>query len=48
MKMVIDIYRHSLDQDLRCLLTSLDLKAFTEAPKVVGIGEVRQTFGSLT
>ena len=48
MKMVTVIYRHSLDQDIQRLLKQFDLKTFTEAPKVVGIGEAAQAFGSLT
>ena len=48
MKMVMVIYRHSLDQDIRRLLKELDVANFTEAPKVLGIGEAGHPFGSLT
>ncbi|HEU4506413.1 MAG TPA: hypothetical protein VFR79_16390 [Nitrospira sp.] len=39
MKMLLVIYRQSLEDDVRDLLRDLDVKAFTEAPKVFGIGE---------
>jgi hypothetical protein len=39
MKMLLVIFRESLDEDIRQLLRDLDLNAFTEAPKVLGIGE---------
>jgi hypothetical protein len=42
MKMLLVIFRESLDEDIRQLLHDLDLKAFTEAPKVLGIGEAGQ------
>ena len=48
MKMVMVLYRRSLDQDIRHLLKELDITAFTEAPKVLGIGEAGQAFGSFT
>ena len=39
MKMLLVIFRESLDEDIRQLLQRLNMKAFTEAPKVFGIGE---------
>lgn len=42
MKMLLVIFRESLDEDIRQLLHDLNLKAFTEAPKVLGIGEAGQ------
>lgn len=48
MKMVMVIYRRSLDQDIRRLLKELDIGNFTEAPKVFGIGEAGLAFDSLT
>lgn len=48
MKMVMVIYRHSLDQDIRRLLKELDVTNFTEAPKVLGIGDAGHGFGSFT
>lgn len=48
MKMVMVIFRHSLDQDIRRLLKELDVTNFTEAPKVLGIGEAGHAFGSFT
>jgi hypothetical protein len=38
-KMVAVIYRQSLDQDIRRLLKGIDVKDFTEAPKIFGIGD---------
>ena len=46
MRMVIVIYRHSLDQDIRRMLKSLDLKAFTESPKLLGVGETTHACGA--
>ena len=48
MRMVMLIYRHSIDQDIRRLLKELGVSNFTEAPKVLGIGEAGHAFGSLT
>ncbi|MEW6248483.1 MAG: PG0541 family transporter-associated protein [Nitrospirota bacterium] len=48
MQMLLVIFRQSLDEDIRRLLKDLDIKAFTEAPKVFGIGEAGEAFGSLT
>ncbi|MGH7257531.1 MAG: PG0541 family transporter-associated protein [Nitrospiraceae bacterium] len=48
MRMVMVIYRHSLDQDLRRLLKSLDIKAFTESPKLLGVGETTHACGAST
>jgi hypothetical protein len=39
MKMIMVMYRHSLDHLVRETLTRLGVKAFTEAPKVYGSGE---------
>jgi len=39
MKMVFVIYRQSLDQEIRRLLKGIDVKAFTEAPKLFGMGD---------
>jgi nitrogen regulatory protein PII len=43
MKMLVIIFRHSLEQDLLELLKEVDVKAFTEAPKVQGAGETGST-----
>lgn len=48
MRMVMVIYRYSLDQEIRHALTSLGINAFTEVPKIVGVGDAGQAFGSLT
>lgn len=47
MKMIIAIFRQTLDEDIRQLLDELNLKAFTEAPKVLGIGEAGQAADTL-
>jgi hypothetical protein len=47
MKMLMVIYRRSLDQDIRHLLKELSIRAFTEAPKVLGMGEAGHAFDSL-
>ncbi|MEW6543541.1 MAG: PG0541 family transporter-associated protein [Nitrospirota bacterium] len=47
MKMLMVIYRRSLDQDIRHLLKGLNVRAFTEAPKVLGMGEAGHAFDSL-
>jgi len=46
MKMLLLVYRQSLDHDLQKLLKDLDVKAFTEAPKVFGMGEAGTAFSS--
>jgi hypothetical protein len=46
MKMLMVVFRHSLDQHIRQLLQELDVKAFTEAPKVFGMGEAGQAYDS--
>ena len=46
MTMLLLIFHQSLDQDLHQLLDKLDVKAFTEAPKILGMGEAGATFNS--
>ena len=46
MKLLLVIYRQSLEDDVRDLLRDLDVKAFTEAPKVLGIGEAGEANSS--
>lgn len=47
MNMLLVIFRESLDEDIRQLLRGLDLKAFTEAPKVLGTGEAGRAADTL-
>ncbi|TAJ27878.1 MAG: hypothetical protein EPO64_05095 [Nitrospirae bacterium] len=47
MKMLLLVFRQSLEQDLLLLLKELDVKAFTEAPKVFGMGEAGTAYQSL-
>jgi hypothetical protein len=42
MKMLLVIFRRSLDHEMRRFLKGLDLKALTEAPKFFGIGDAGQ------
>ena len=44
MKMLVLIFRESLEQDVLQLLEELGVKGFTEAPKLQGAGETGQTF----
>jgi hypothetical protein len=48
MRMLLLVFRQSLDKDLHEMLEELDVKAFTEAPKVFGIGEAGTAFNSMT
>lgn len=47
MKMLLLAFRQSLEQDLLQLLKKLDVKAFTEALKVFGMGEAGTAYQSL-
>jgi nitrogen regulatory protein PII len=44
MKMLMLVFRQSLEDDLLQLLEELDVKGFTETPKVHGKGETGKTF----
>jgi hypothetical protein len=46
MKMVVLTFRRSLNDEVRSLLEKLDIHAYTEIPKVHGIGEAGPAFGS--
>lgn len=48
MKMLFVVFRHSLDQDIRQLLKGLGMTAFTEAPKLFGIGEAGHSMETFT
>jgi hypothetical protein len=47
MKMLLVIFRRSLDHEMRRFLKGLDIKAFTEAPKILGIGDAGHAFDFL-
>jgi hypothetical protein len=47
MKMLFVIFRQSLEEDVQRLLRDLGLKGFTEAPKLLGIGEAGQVANTL-
>jgi hypothetical protein len=46
MKMMIVVFRSSLEEEMLHLLKGLDVKALTEAPKVFGMGEAGTAFSS--
>ena len=46
MRMLLIVFRNSLEDEVRMLLKGLDVKAYTELPKVAGIGETGTAFGS--
>ncbi|MER3424431.1 MAG: hypothetical protein C4293_15645 [Nitrospiraceae bacterium] len=46
MKMLLIVFRDSLDQEIRRLLKELNTRAFTEASDLVGMGETGSTFNS--
>lgn len=48
MKMVVLTFRRSLDAEVRSLLEKMDIRAYTEIPKVHGVGEAGSAFGSFT
>jgi nitrogen regulatory protein PII len=48
MKMLLLVFRSSLEEDMLHLLNSLGVKAFTEASKVFGKGETGTAFGSFS
>jgi hypothetical protein len=46
MKMVVLTFRSSLDVEVRGLLAKEDIRAYTEIPRVHGVGEAGPAFGS--
>jgi hypothetical protein len=46
MTMLLLVLRHSRDEEMLQLLKEMDVKSFTEAPKVFGMGEAGTAFGS--
>lgn len=48
MKMLLVVFRHSLDRDIRRFLKGLDMTVFTEAPKFFGIGEAGHSMETFT
>ena len=47
MTMLLLVFRHSLDEEILQLLKEMDVKSFTEAPKVLGMGEAGTAFSSM-
>jgi nitrogen regulatory protein PII len=48
MKMLMIVFRESLEEEILRLLKELGVKAFTELPSVVGAGEAGAAFHSFT
>lgn len=48
MKMIILTFRNTLEVEIRSLLEKSRVHAYTEIPKVHGIGEAGSSFGSFT
>lgn len=48
MKMLMVVFRESLEEDILRVLRELGVKAFTELPSVVGAGEAGAAFHSFT
>ena len=46
MKMVMIVFRNSLEADILRLLKRLRMKAFTDVPKVLGVGEAGTAMSS--
>ena len=46
MKMLLIVFRESLEEEILALLKQLGVKAFTELPSVVGTGEAGAAFQS--
>jgi len=46
-KMLLIVFRDSLGEDIRRVLKDLKITAFTEAPKVLGVGEAGAALDSL-
>lgn len=40
------VFRHSLNEEIHALLNELGVKGFSEAPKMLGVGETGKAFGS--
>jgi hypothetical protein len=47
MTMLLLVFRYSLDEEILRLLKELNVKSFTEAPKVFGMGEAGTAFNSM-
>ena len=48
MKMFLVVYRYYLEDQVRKLLSDMDVRAFSEAPKVLGVGEAGKVADSHT
>ena len=48
MKMLMIVFRESLEEDIRQLLQELGVRAFTEMHDITGVGEAGAAFASLS
>jgi hypothetical protein len=48
MQMVMIVFRNSLEDDVLAVLRALDVVAYTDFPKVFGVGEAGMAFHSFT
>jgi hypothetical protein len=48
MQMVMIVFRNSLEKDVLAVLRELDVAAYTDLPKVFGVGEAGMAFHSFT
>jgi hypothetical protein len=48
MRMVMIVFRNSLEDDVLAVLRGLDVIAYTDLPKVFGVGEAGMAFHSFT
>jgi hypothetical protein len=48
MQMVMIVFRNSLEEDVLSVLRELDVTAYTDLPKVFGVGEAGIAFHSFT
>jgi len=47
MKMLMIVFRESIEEDIRGILTKHEVKAFTEMHEITGVGEAGAAFHSL-
>jgi hypothetical protein len=48
MKMLMIVFRESIEEDIKDILTKHDVKAFTEMHEITGVGEAGAAFHSLS
>ena len=48
MKMLMIVFKESMEEDIRAILTAYDVNAFTEMHEVTGVGEAGAAFHSMS